>query len=134
VIFRFGPLPSLRNHKRGARDGAASASQSMLCKAMRTTSTDAERALWNIVRGHRLDGLKFKRQVPIDGYIVDFVYFEARLILEADGGQHSESARDARRDAHFADEGFRTLRFWNNDILSNPDGVAAEILRVVKGS
>jgi very-short-patch-repair endonuclease len=103
-------------------------------KAMRTKSTDAERALWNIVRGHRLEGLKFKRQVPIDGYIVDFVCFEKRLILEADGGQHSESVRDVRRDAHFADEGFRTLRFWNNDILSNPDGVAAEILRVARGS
>jgi very-short-patch-repair endonuclease len=100
-------------------------------KAMRTNATDAERALWRIVRGHKLGGLKFKRQVPIDGYIVDFVCFEARLILEADGGQHAESKRDASRDAHFQAEGFRTLRFWNNEILSNPDGVRVAILEAV---
>jgi very-short-patch-repair endonuclease len=86
-------------------------------KAMRTNATDAERKLWPMLRGGRLNSLKFKRQVPIDGYIVDFVCFEARLIVEADGGQHSESAHDIERDRHFAQAGFRTMRFWNTDIL-----------------
>jgi very-short-patch-repair endonuclease len=99
-------------------------------KTMRSNSTDAERRLWGMLRGGRLDGLKFKRQVPIDRYIADFVCFEARLIVEADGGQHAESATDKARDAHFAASGFRTLRFWNADILRHSEGVAAEIRRV----
>jgi very-short-patch-repair endonuclease len=92
-------------------------------KSLRTDATDAERKLWSILRAGRFDRYKFKRQVPIDGYIADFVCFEARLILEADGGQHAGSAHDARRDQHFADAGFMTLRIWNNDILANIDGV-----------
>lgn len=74
-------------------------------KSMRSAPTDAERKLWNIVRAGRVEGLKFKRQVPVDGHILDFVCFERKLILEADGGQHAESARDARRDQHFAASG-----------------------------
>ena len=96
-------------------------------KAMRTAPTDAERKLWSLVRAGRINGLKFKRQVPLDGYVLDFVCFEKCLILEADGGQHAQSARDAKRDAHFAASGFVTLRFWNADILTNPDGVVAAI-------
>ncbi len=80
-----------------------------------------------MLRAGRLNGLKFKRQVPLDGYILDFVCFEIRLIIEADGSQHAASESDARRDAHFASEGYRTLRFWNSDILANPDGVYAAI-------
>jgi len=97
-------------------------------KSMRSTPTDAERRLWSIVRAGRIEGMKFKRQVPLDGYILDFVCFERRLILEADGRQHAESERDARRDQHFAESGFVTLRFWNHDILTNPEGVVAAIL------
>lgn len=96
-------------------------------KAMRTAPTDAERKLWSLVRAGRINGLKFKRQVPLDGYVLDFVCFEKRLILEADGGQHAQSTRDAKRDAHFAASGFVTLRFWNADIFTNPDGVVAAI-------
>ena len=92
-------------------------------KAMRANATDAERKLWSMLRGGRLAGLKFKRQVPMDGYIVDFVCFELRLIVEADGGQHGGSASDALRDGYFAEQGFRTLRFWNGDILNHPEGV-----------
>jgi len=97
-------------------------------KALRSNATDAERRLWSLLRAGRL-GVKFKRQVPLDGYIIDFVCFEARLIIEADGSQHADSASDARRDAHFAAQGFRTLRFWNHDILQNLDGVFSEIQR-----
>lgn len=96
-------------------------------KAMRRAPTDAERKLWSLVRAGRIDGLKFKRQVPLDGYVVDFVCFEKRLILEADGGQHAGSVRDVRRDEHFARSGFETLRLWNTDILTNPEGVVTAI-------
>ena len=96
-------------------------------KSMRSAPTDAERRLWNLVRAGRINGLKFKRQVPLDGYVLDFVCFERKLILEADGGQHAESAGDERRDKHFAASGFTTLRFWNSDILTNPDGVVRVI-------
>lgn len=87
-------------------------SKRRFAKNMRSTATDAERRLWRMLRAGRLDGLKFQRQVPIDGYVADFVCFEARLIVEADGSQHAESASDRARDAHFAAVGFLTLRFW----------------------
>lgn len=78
---------------------------------MRADATKAENLLWQALRNRQLEGLKFKRQVPLDGYVLDFVCFEARLIVEVDGGQHSGSAQDAERDRHFAGQGFRTLRF-----------------------
>jgi very-short-patch-repair endonuclease len=89
--------------------------------------TDAEHALWRILRNRQFVQTKFRRQVPIGPYIADFVCYQARLIIEADGGQHSESRHDAVRDAWFAAQGFRVLRFWNNDILQNPEGVATAI-------
>src|ERR1700750_57709 len=92
-------------------------------KRLRSTMTDAERKLWSMLRAGQLNGLKFKRQVPLDGYVLDFICYEAKLIIEADGSQHSESKHDAARDAHFAAMGFRTLRLWNTDILTNPVGV-----------
>lgn len=97
-------------------------------RAMRSNPTDAERALWQIVRAKRLAAFKFKRQVPIERYIVDFVCLRERLIVEADGSQHAESAYDTARDAWLKAQGFRILRFWNNDILNNPEGVATAVL------
>jgi len=96
---------------------------------MRADATKAENMLWQALRRQQLEGLKFKRQVPVDGYILDFVCFEVRLIVEVDGGQHSESSRDVERDRHFAGQGFTTLRFWNNDVERDIDGVCATILR-----
>ena len=96
-------------------------------KRMRSEPTDAERALWQLLRAKRFVGYKFKRQVPIDRYIVDFVCFADRLIIEADGSQHAESDYDAERDAYLAGQGFRVLRFWNNDILTNTEGVGEAI-------
>ena len=84
---------------------------------MRSNPTEAERKLWQILRNKRLAGNKFKRQVVLDWYIADFVNFEHRLIVEADGSQHAENGYDERRDAHLKDEGFTVLRFWNNTIL-----------------
>ncbi|HWA51125.1 MAG TPA: DUF559 domain-containing protein [Dongiaceae bacterium] len=94
---------------------------------LRRNMTDAERALWRVLRD-RKDGYRFRRQEPIDHYIVDFVCFKARLIVEVDGGQHSESAADKRRDAYLESHGFRVLRFWNNEISSNFDAVHGAIL------
>jgi very-short-patch-repair endonuclease len=85
--------------------------------------TDAERALWRLLRQRQISGLRFRRQVPIDHYIVDFACLEARLVIEVDGGQHFESEADKRRDAYLHSQGFRVLRLWNNDVLLNPDGV-----------
>jgi len=70
-----------------------------------------------------MEGLKFRRQAPIDGYIVDFVCYECRVIIEADGGQHDKSERDDQRDAYLKAQGFAILRFWNTDILTNIDGI-----------
>ena len=84
------------------------------------------------MRSRRLDGLRWRRQEIIDDrYIADFICFEHRLIVEADGGQHSESPHDAERDAYLTAQGFRILRFWNNDILANSDGVVASILDAI---
>lgn len=99
-----------------------------LAKRMRREPTEAEAKLWSMLRGQRLGGLKFKRQEQLGDYIVDFVCFGSRLIVEADGSQHAESASDAVRDAWLQAQGFRVLRFWKNDILENAEGVARAIL------
>ena len=96
-------------------------------KRMRSEPTEAERALWQLLRAKRFVGHKFKRQVPIDRYIVDFVCFSNRLIIEADGSQHAENQYDAERDAYLAAQGFRIIRFWNNDILTKTEGVSEAI-------
>ncbi|WP_207389252.1 MULTISPECIES: endonuclease domain-containing protein [Marinobacter] len=91
--------------------------------------TDAEHKLWWHLRGHRLCGQKFRRQQPIGPYIVDFVHFGARLIVEADGGQHNDSEYDRKRDAWLTAKGFQVLRFWNHDVLKDIETVLEVILR-----
>jgi very-short-patch-repair endonuclease len=95
---------------------------------MRADATRAENLLWQALRNRQLEGLKFRRQVPLDGYILDFVCFEAMLIVEVDGGQHSESMRDDIRDRHFEAKGFRIVRVWNDEVERNIDGVCGTIL------
>ena len=93
-------------------------------RSLRTFGTDAERLLWSRLRGRRLEKQKFRRQVWLGNYIVDFICLDANLIIEADGGQHAEQMEyDDRRTAFLEKEGFRVLRFWNNDVLTNLDGV-----------
>ena len=95
---------------------------------MRRFSTEAEKRLWLALRGRRLSGAKFRRQVWLLGYIADFYCAEARLIVEADGGQHGEQRDyDDRRTARLEQEGFRVIRFWNDEVMGNPQGV----LRVI---
>lgn len=97
--------------------------QQEFAKTLRRQMTEAECLLWRHLRAHRLAGAKFKRQQPIGPYVVDFVHFGARLVIEADGGQHNGAHTDAVRDAWLTARGFRVLRFWNNDILGNIGGV-----------
>ena len=96
--------------------------------------TDTERYLWRHLRAHRLAGGKFKRQQPIGSYIVDFVCFQARLVIEVDGGQHQGSEADRQRDAWLQAQGFRVLRFWDNDVLTNLPAVLEEIARLSRPS
>ncbi|CDZ60640.1 Hypothetical protein NGAL_HAMBI2605_11300 [Neorhizobium galegae bv. orientalis] len=99
---------------------------------MRSDSTKAENILWQAVRNRQIGGFKFKRQVPLDGYILDFVCFEGRLIIEVDGGLHAGSISDEIRDAYFQSQGFRILRFWNDEAVTNLDGAVLTILAELK--
>ena len=96
-------------------------------QSLRNNATDAERKLWSILRKRQLSGAKFSRQMPIGPYICDFLCREHNLVIEADGGQHAESNRDDARDRYLTDQGFQVLRFWNNDVLENLEGVADRI-------
>jgi very-short-patch-repair endonuclease len=89
--------------------------------------TDAERKLWFALRDRRFAQFKFRRQVPVGPFIADFVCFETRLVVEIDGGQHAGSLADKRRDRWFAKNNFWVLRFWNNEVLSNLEGVSTLI-------
>ena len=101
-------------------------------KRMRHQSTEAEYRLWLHLRAWRLRGCKFRRQQPLGRYIVDFVCFEHRLVIEVDGSQHLEQAgHDVARTMWLAENGFRVLRFWNDDVLARTDVVLQEIDRVL---
>jgi very-short-patch-repair endonuclease len=90
--------------------------------------TEAEQRLWRLLRDRRLGALKFRRQVPVGPYVVDFLCVGARMILEADGSQHGKSLRDEARDAYLVREGWSVLRFWNHEILQNRNSVLETIL------
>jgi very-short-patch-repair endonuclease len=96
-------------------------------KSLRRELTQAERKLWSVLRNRQLSGAKFRRQQPIGPFIADFVCHDRRLIIEADGGQHADRIADKRRTSFLESKGYRVLRFWNNDILNNLDGVAQVI-------
>jgi len=106
-----------------------------MARMLRNNATDAERHLWQCLRHRQLDGFRFRRQVPIAGYIVDFVCLEARLVIELDGGQHSEQTTyDARRDSLIQAEGFTVLRFWNNAVFEQHEEVMHSILSALRAS
>ncbi|MFL5297093.1 MAG: endonuclease domain-containing protein [Phenylobacterium sp.] len=103
-------------------------------REFRRDDTEAEARLWNALRARRLGGWKWKRQVPWGPYFVDFLCREALLAVEVDGGQHADRiAYDERRTAYLARAGFRVLRFWNSDVLTNRDGVCLTILDACGG-
>ena len=99
-------------------------------RALRGNMTHPERALWKELRDYKL-GWRFRRQFPIPPYIVDFACIEARLIIEVDGGQHARPGDHDLRDGELQREGWRVLRFWNNEILSNPQGVLRTIAEML---
>jgi very-short-patch-repair endonuclease len=101
-------------------------------RRLRGQQTDAERKLWFTLRDRRLSGFKFVRQEAIGPFIVDFVCREKSLVVEVDGGQHVENSADVRRDAYLATEGYRVMRFWNNDVLANREGVLLTILEALQ--
>jgi very-short-patch-repair endonuclease len=97
-------------------------------RLLRRALTPAEFAMWARIRGRQLGGFKFVRQEPIDRYVVDFACRERRLIIELDGGQHSERPKDRQRDNVLCALGYRVVRIWNNDVIENLDGVLQRLL------
>jgi very-short-patch-repair endonuclease len=101
-------------------------------RRLRRNQTDVERLVWFRLRDRRLAGWKFKRQVPIDRFIVDFFCADAKIIVELDGGQHDQDKeREANRTRILEAMGYLVLRFWNNDVMRNIDGVLEEILSTI---
>jgi len=97
---------------------------------LRKHQTDAERKLWRELRNLKHSGFHFRRQAPIGPYVADFICYALKLVIEIDGGQHNETegiTSDERRTAWLETQGYQVLRFWNNDVISNLDGVHTTI-------
>jgi very-short-patch-repair endonuclease len=101
----------------------ANVTKTPAARRLRRDSTQAEQKLWRYLRARSLAGFKFVRQKPIGPYIVDFVCREKRVVIEVDGGQHAENSHDAARDQWLSEHRYRVLRFWNNEVLENIEGV-----------
>jgi very-short-patch-repair endonuclease len=113
--------PRLRHHRVMA---------SPIARRLRTTPTDAEIRLWSRLRRKQLDSFRFRRQQPLGNYVVDFFCPEAKLIIEVDGGQHAEESDTRQR--WLEARGYRVVRFWNNDVLGNTEGVLQRILDALR--
>ncbi len=108
-------------------------STDLACK-LRHEGTEAEKRIWHLLRSRQID-TKFRRQQPIEGYIVDFVSFERRLIIEIDGGQHADpSDYEERRTRCLEANGFQILRFWNNDVMENEEGVYQRVMTALRAA
>ena len=106
-----------------------------IARNLRKHQTPHELKLWQLLRSRRFQNFKFRRQFPVDKYIVDFCCLHNRLMIELDGGQHNENAnleKDEVRDKYLHDQGFTVLRIWNNEINNNLEGVAGKILSLLK--
>ncbi|MBZ5588188.1 MAG: endonuclease domain-containing protein [Acidobacteriia bacterium] len=114
----------------GGQEGAHSPERVSRARYLRKHMTEAERILWGMLR-RKATGCRFRRQHPLGPYILDFVCFSPRLVVEVDGGQHAESGRDVIRDSFLAEQGYRVLRFWNNEVLSNIGGVLVVIMKAL---
>jgi very-short-patch-repair endonuclease len=121
-------FPSPRGGGQGEGGDKMTSNSTARARELRHNQTDAERKFWSRVRDRRFFGLKFRRQVPVGPYIADFQCFDKRIIVELDGGQHaSNSIRDLKRTEYLESQGFRVIRFWDNDVLRNIDGVLSEL-------
>ena len=103
-------------------------------RELRKSMTDAEQRLWQKLKRRQIASVKFRRQQPIGPFIVDFVCFECRLIVEVDGSQHAESQHNTTRDRWLGSTGYRVLRFWNSDVFQNRDGVLETIVSAARGA
>ena len=152
-VAELTPSPVLRGVRQGIRGACASlaerhsgAAECAPCKGagmgvrsivatarkLRRSSTDVERKLWHRIRDKQVEGFRFRRQRPIGRFIVDFICLDARLIVELDGGQHAESvAHDQKRSAFLHERGYRVLRFWNNEVIENIEGVLERLREVL---
>jgi len=110
--------------------------QNILARILRKNQTPQETKMWNILRNSQIQGLKFRRQYPIESYIVDFVCKEIKLIIEVDGGQHNEVKNieyDNERTRVLESKGYKVIRFWNNEVDENIEGVYQKIIDEIKG-
>ncbi len=98
-----------------------------IARGLRQRSTDAEARLWSHLRSRQVEGVKFRRQVPIAGCVADFASASVRLVVEVDGGQHADDPREAARTAAIEAAGYTVLRYWNRDVLANTEGVLEDI-------
>ena len=103
-----------------------------MARALRQGQTDAEALLWSTIRDRQILNLKFRRQRPIGSYFADFACLEIGLVIELDGGQHVDNAYDIKRESDMAVLGFQTLRFWNNDVLTQVDAVLEKIFQTAQ--
>jgi very-short-patch-repair endonuclease len=117
-------MPHPKTNMRGGKQASQRA------RALRRNATDTERALWRVLRERQL-GWRFRRQFVIGPYIADFACPEARLVIEADGSHHAAPGDHDRRDAFLERTGWRVLRFWDNEILENRDGVLQRIIETL---
>jgi very-short-patch-repair endonuclease len=110
-------------------------SRTILARNLRRKQSDAEKKMWSVLRSRQFENNKFRRQEPIGEYIVDFVSYEKKLIIEIDGDQHNQSLeieKDAIRTKWLEGRGYQVLRFWNNDVLLNIDGVGTSIFEALQ--
>jgi very-short-patch-repair endonuclease len=105
---------------------------SPIARRLRSVPTEAEKRLWAHLRSKQLSGFRFRRQQPIGDFVVDFFCPEARVIVEVDGGQHNDSGSDERRDVWLGSQGYRVIRFWNNEVIANIEGVLETLLGALR--
>jgi very-short-patch-repair endonuclease len=100
-----------------------------IARNLRKNMTEAEKRLWSKLRSCQIHGLKFRRQHPIGNYIVDFACLERKLVIELDGGQHMGDKQDKKRDQWLVNEGFKVIRYWNDQVLKETEAVVEDIMR-----
>jgi very-short-patch-repair endonuclease len=127
----FSPPPVGGDEGEGGESSVGLKGLTGVARRLRKTSTDTERHLWRYLRDRQLEGFKFRRQQPVGRYVVDFVNLEERVIIEVDGGQHALDPGDKIRDEWLRSEGYSVLRFWNNQVLNNMEGVLETIRNVL---
>ena len=112
---------------RGGRERVGVKGLTGVARGLRKQSTDTEQYLWRHLRDRQLEGFKFRRQQPVGRYVVDFVNLEKKVVIELDGGQHAVDPSDKMRDEWLRGEGYEVLRFWDNQVFSNLEGVLEKI-------